>query len=118
MNAVEATASARIRHIPILDGERLVGILTENDIRHATPSALVQGNEALYRRILNETPVSRIMRRAPVTVGPDATMGRLVRLMIENKIGAVPVVEGDKLVGIVSELDVLRSYLELLQLVE
>ena len=118
INAVEATASARIRHIPILDGERLVGILSENDIKHATPSALIQGNEALYRRILTETPVSRVMRRAPITIGPDATMGRLVRLMLENKIGAVPVVEGDKLVGIISELDVLRSYLELLQLVE
>lgn len=118
VNAVEATASMRIRHIPILDGETLVGIVTENDIKHATPSALIQGNEQLYRKILNDTPVSRIMRRAPITVSPDTTMGKLVATMLDNKIGAVPVIEDGKLVGIISELDVLRSYLDVLQIVE
>jgi len=118
INAVEATSSERIRHVPVLDGERLVGIVTNNDIKHATPSPLLEGSEAHYRKILHETPVSRIMRRYPITASPDTPVADVVRLMIDNRIGAVPIVEGEKLVGIVSELDILRSYLRVLEVLE
>ena len=118
INAVEATASERIRHVPVLDGDRLVGILSQNDIKHATPSPLVEGNEAQYRTILHETPVRRIMRRAPITAPPDATLSDIIRLMVDHKIGSVPILEGQKLVGIVSELDVLRTCLRVLEIIE
>ena len=118
IEAVEATASERIRHIPVLEGEQLVGIVSMSDIRHATPSPLIEGNEADYRKILHETPVRRIMRRAPITVPPNATLASVVRRMVDHKIGAVLVTDGEQLVGIVSELDILRSYLDVLQMVE
>jgi acetoin utilization protein AcuB len=118
INAVEATASERIRHLPVLEGERLVGILTLTDIKHASPSPLVQGSKTQYRKLLAETPVSRIMRAAPYTASPDASMAEVVRLMVQNKIGAVPIVEGGKLVGIVSELDVLKTFLTVLKAIE
>jgi len=117
-HAVEATASERIRHLPILQGERLVGMVSVTDIKHATPSPLVEGNEEEYRKILNETRVSRIMRRAPITTRPEASLAEVVRLMVDNKVGALPVLEGGKLVGIVSELDILRAFLTVLEAIE
>jgi len=118
IDAFEATASERIRHMPVLDGDRLVGILSLTDIKHATPSPLLDGNKEQYDKLLNETPVRRIMRKAPITCAPDASLADVVRLMVEHKIGAVPVVEGGKLVGIVSEIDVLRTYLQVLEVFE
>lgn len=118
IRAVEATASERVRHLPVLHRGRLVGIVSASDIKHATPSPLVEGNQEEYHKVLHETPVRRIMRRAPITASPDDSLGHVVRLMVENKIGAVPIVEGGKLVGIVSEIDVLRTYLAILNVFE
>ncbi len=116
--AVKLMASEQIRHLPVLDGEALVGMVSLQDVKHATPSPLVEGNQAEYRKVLRETPVRRIMRRAPVTAGPDDTLASIVRLMIDNKIGAVPIVEDGKLVGIVSELDALKVLLDVLDATE
>jgi len=118
INAVEATASEHIRHLPVLEGETLVGILSSTDIKHAVPSPLIEGNKEEYDRVLNTTPVSRVMRRHPISVAPDATLAEVVRLMVENKVGAVLVVEDGKLVGIVSELDVLRTFQNVLEILE
>ncbi len=118
ISAVEATATERIRHLPVLQGKKLVGIISLSDIHHATPSPLVEGSGEHYHKLLHETPVSRIMRRAPITASPDASLADVVRLLIDHKIGAVPIVEGGKLVGIVSELDVLRTYLSVLEVFE
>ncbi len=118
INAVEATASERIRHLPILEGERLVGILSATDIKHAVPSPLIEGNKEEYDRVLNTTPVSRVMRRQPLSVAPEASLAEVVRLMIENKVGAILVVEDGRLVGIVSELDVLATFRKVLEILE
>lgn len=114
IRAVELTSAEHIRHLPVLDGEKLVGILSTKDIRHASPSPLVEGSQGEYHAVFHETPVSRIMRRCPITAGPDASLAQVVRLLVENKIGAVPIVEGAKLVGIVSELDVLKVFMGVL----
>jgi len=118
IRAVELTTAEHIRHLPVLDGEELVGILSIKDIKHATPSPLVEGSEAEYRRVFHETPVSRIMRRCPLTASPDDSLAGVVRLMVDNKVGAVPVVERGRLVGIVSELDVLGVFLKVLDALE
>jgi acetoin utilization protein AcuB len=118
LSAVEATASERIRHLPVLDGDRLVGMVSDRDINRAMPSALVEGSKADYARILRETPVSHIMRRDPVTAGPAATMSDIIRLMLRFKISAVPIVEGGKLVGLITDTDVISTFLEVLQAIE
>jgi acetoin utilization protein AcuB len=117
-NAVEATSSERIRHLPILDGERLVGMVSDRDIKRALPSAVIEGNKAEYDRVLNETPVRRIMRGSPITVGPTASLADVTRLMLDHRISAIPVVEGGKLVGLLTDTDVLQAFLEVLETLE
>jgi len=118
IHAVEVTASEHVRHLPVLHRGRLVGIVSLSDIKHATLSPLVEGNQEEYHQVLHDTPVRRIMRRAPITASPDDSLADVVRLMVDNKIGAVLIVEGGKLVGIVSEIDVLRTYLGILSVFE
>ena len=112
INAVEAASSERIRHLPILEGERLVGIVSDRDIKQACPSALIEDGEAEYDHILRDTPVRRIMRAWPVTIGPDTTFAESVRLMLDHRIGALPVVDGGKLLGLVTHADMLRAFLD------
>jgi len=117
-NAVEATASEQIRHLPILDGDRLVGMVSDRDIKQALPSAIIEGNKAEYDRVLRETPVRRIMRVSPITVGPSASLADVIRLMLDHRISAIPIVEGGKLVGLLTDTDVLQAFLELLETLE
>ena len=115
ISAVEALAAEGIHHLPILDGDRLVGMVTDTDIKQACPSPLIEGSETAYAAILRDTPLRRIMRAVPTTVGPDARIADVARLMISQGIRAVPVVDGHKLLGILTETDMLRVLLSLLK---
>lgn len=118
IRAVEVMEAEHIRHLPILEGDQLVGIVTIFDIKHVTPSPLIEGSQERYHQVFDKTPVSHIMRRAPITASPNASLADVVRLMIDGKATAVCVVEGKRLVGIVSELDVLNTFLEVLKALE
>lgn len=93
----------RIRHVLVMDGERLAGIVSDRDVR----GALVEG-EPLPAV---STPVRRVMSDAPVTVGPDTPLTEAARAMLEHKIGALPVVDDDRVLGIVTESDALEALL-------
>ena len=111
--AIEANQSVReamhrllsldIRHLPVLDRGVLVGMLSDRDVR-GLASATLSGevNDQL------SAAVSDLMTSDPISVDPEADIGEVIDLMIENKVGALPVVAEDKLVGIVSYVDVLR----------
>jgi len=118
LNAVEATASERIRHLPVLDGDRLVGMVSDRDIKQALPSALIEGTEAQYEQILHETQVGRVMRCKPVTATPNTSMASVIRLMLKYTISAVPILEEGKLVGLITDTDVLRAFLGVLEVLD
>jgi len=97
----------RIRHLPVLDddGEAVVGILSQRDMfRGALAHALGYG-ETAQRRMLGLLVVKEVMTSQVVTVAPDAPLSDAARTMVERKIGCLPVVDGDKLVGILTESD-------------
>ena len=98
----------RIGHLPVVEGDKLVGLITRNDLLHASSSFL--SDHASERDvIIHKVQASRIMQRELITVGPDDTLAEVTRIMWEAKIGCVPVVEeGGKLVGLVTEADFLR----------
>jgi CBS domain-containing protein len=98
----------RIRHLPVLDEGRVVGVVSQRDLfRSALAAALGYGENA-QKRLLRTIRVKEVMSEPPITVSPEATAKEAIRLMLERKIGCLPVVEGHTLVGIVTETDILR----------
>jgi acetoin utilization protein AcuB len=94
----------RLRHLPVVDDRgRLVGIVSDRDLTQV-PFAPTRAGQAVPIGM----PVERIMTAAVVSVRPDDDVGEAARLMWEHKIGALPVVEKGRLVGILSEIDLMR----------
>jgi acetoin utilization protein AcuB len=98
----------RIRRLPVVDRGRLVGIVTLGDIRGAAPSEATTLTIFERHYLLNKVTVEKIMTWEPITIKPDATIRQAAQLMLEHKIGGLPVVENDTLVGIITESDIFR----------
>lgn len=113
--AVTLLGKHHIRHLPVTNGPRLVGMVTDRDIRRAQPGLLLGIGREDYEQVLLDTPVSRIMTREPVTVTEDTPLVDAVRLMVEKKFGSLPVVRGEELIGIFTEIDALKLLLEKLE---
>lgn len=99
----------RIRHLPVVDDGQLVGIVTDRDVRTVQPSPATSFAVGEIRFLLEKLLVGEVMTRSVITVGPDEPLADAVRLMLENKIGGLPVVAEGRLVGILTELDLLRA---------
>ena len=113
--AVELVIGRHIRHMPVLDGAgHLVGIATDRDVKRALPSPLSATAAEEYEAILDTTPLARVMTREPLTVAPETPLADAVNIMLNNRIGGLPVVEDGKLMGILTERDVLRVCVDLL----
>ncbi len=95
----------RIRHMPVLEDGNLVGLVTQRDLfRGALLKALGYGSKA-EQTMLDTLAVKEVMAMDLVTIAPDATLQEAAQIMIERKIGCLPVVENEKLVGILTEGD-------------
>jgi acetoin utilization protein AcuB len=113
--AIPMLGKHHIRHLPVLSGSRLVGMVTDRDIRRAQPGLLLGIGREDYEDVLLKTPVSRIMTREPVTVTEDTPVVDAVRLIVEKRFGSLPVVRGEELVGIFTEIDALKLLLQRLE---
>lgn len=112
--AEELMADNNIRQIPVVNGRELVGIVTDRDLRAFLSNAVETDGDARERVL--RTAVATIMTTEPLYVGPDDDLKDAVEMLIEEKFGAIPVVdEAEGLVGIVSYVDVLRCFLEQLK---
>jgi acetoin utilization protein AcuB len=100
-----------IRHLPVTTGRVLVGMVSDRDIRLASPSLLSGIAKADYERVLEDTPIARIMTREPFTVQEDTSLVDAVKVLIEKKFGGLPVVNGRELVGIFTQIDALKILL-------
>ena len=113
-DVVEIMRRKKIRHLPVVESGKLVGIVTDRDVKRALPSVF-SGDQEEYDRVLNDTPVDKVMTRDPYTVGPRDEVKEALKVMIERKIGAVPVVSDAALVGIVTDIDFLKAFLKTLK---
>jgi acetoin utilization protein AcuB len=112
--ADELMNTNKIRQLPVVKGKELVGIVTDRDIRSFLSGSLLESPEARERALASE--VREIMTTEPITVSPDDDLQEAVELMIDEKIGGIPVVdEAEGLVGIVTYVDILRCFLNRLQ---
>ena len=113
--AVMLEMRRKIRHIPIVDNGKLVGIVTDRDIKRAMPSLLTGTDRETHERVMKATKVSQIMTKSPLTTSPDTPLKDAVRVLCERKFGALPVVQGGEVVGILTETDLLRAFLKVLE---
>jgi acetoin utilization protein AcuB len=106
------------RHVPIVDGGKLVGIVSDRDIKQSmiSASSMTEGRER--ERLLDELTAGQIMARAVVTIGPMFAVEDAARLMATRKISALPVTDEDRLVGIVTETDVLQLFVRAMGVLE
>ena len=108
-DAVDLLLSRHIRHLPVVDADlRLVGIVTDRDVKRATPSLHSGVDRTAYERVLDETRVAQFMTKDPWVVSPGTTVKEAARVLIDSKVGALPVVDDGRLVGIISDIDLLR----------
>lgn len=100
----------RIRHLPVVSGENLAGIISERDLfRSSLAQALGYGNKDT-REVMKTLRIKDVMVKQMVTVPPDMDLKDAVALMVDRKIGCLPVVEGTKLLGLITETDILLQY--------
>jgi acetoin utilization protein AcuB len=112
--ADELMNTNKIRQVPVVQGRDLVGIVTDRDIRSFFSGSLLEGVEAREEAL--NTEVREIMTTEPMSVSSDDDLQEAIELMIDEKIGGIPVVdEAEGLVGIVTYVDVLRCFLNRLQ---
>jgi CBS domain-containing protein len=97
-----------IRRLPVVEKNgRLLGIVTLGDIRGAQPSEATSLSVWEMNYLLAKLKLKEIMTRDPVTIEPDATIGEAARLMLENKVSGLPVVDSDhKVIGVITESDI------------
>ena len=107
MRGLEVMRMNKIRRIPIMLGEKLIGLLTEGDLKRAEPSTLSESEED-FNRVMDDTPVSRIMIKDPVTVDRDALLVDAARTLLNQRFGALPVISDGRLVGILTDVDLMR----------
>jgi acetoin utilization protein AcuB len=113
-DALRLTRERRIRHLPVVEAGELVGMVSDRDVRLAMPSPLTEPDDQRVA-FLDRTPVSAVMRREVVTVGPFDTVEDAAKEMRRRRIGAIPVVDAaGRLLGILSESDVLDAFVEML----
>lgn len=99
-----------IRHLPVVEGERLIGIVTDWDIRLSLPPSMGPLTVWEINTRLARLTVGEVMTREVLTIAPDRPLEEAARVMLEHRIGALPVVEQGRLLGILTETDLLRAF--------
>src|SRR6185437_14025724 len=103
----------RIRHLVVTsDGGELLGIVTDRDIRLNLPSQATSLSVWEMNYLLTRLTVEKVMTTSVITVGPDRSARDAAELMLDHRIGALPVVDGGRLIGIVTETDLLRAFVK------
>ncbi|CAM4126293.1 CBS domain-containing protein [Streptococcus penaeicida] len=100
-----------VRRLPVLDNGKLVGLVTAGTMADATPSKATSLSIYEMNYLLNKTKIKDIMLKKVITIGPDASLEDAIYLMLEHKIGVLPVMHEEKLCGIITDRDVFKAFL-------
>lgn len=102
----------RIRHLPVVDGTRLVGIVSERDLFRSSLAQALGYATKDTRDLMKTLHIKDVMVTGVITIPPDTEVCEATKMMIEEKIGCLPVVENNLLVGLITETDVLLQYIK------
>lgn len=104
----------KVGRLPVLDGNnKLVGIVTERDLANATPSAATTLSIYEMEQLLSQLKVEKVMQKKVITIAEDVVIEEAARIMVDNNISALPVMHNDVLVGIVSDGDLFKLFINL-----
>jgi acetoin utilization protein AcuB len=110
--AAQIMKKGGFRRLPVVKEGRLIGIITDRDLKEAMPSDATSLSIWELNYLISRLTVGEIMTRDPITVADTMPLQAAAKLMLEHKIGGLPVVHDDKLVGIVTVTDVLKAFLK------
>ncbi len=103
LKAMELMRKASIRHLPVVEGSEFRGLVTEGVLRQASLLSMI-----------DRVSIKDVMIKSPVTISPDASIEEAARLIFNRKIGGLPVVRGKELVGIITTVDILRAFVQMM----
>ena len=103
----------RVRHFPVLDDGQVVGVVSQRDLYKASLGSVMKYGEKAQRAFLEGLAVKEVMNDPAITIAPHASVQEAARVMMEKKIGCLPVLEGAQLVGIITETDMLKLVAEM-----
>jgi len=112
LEARQLMVGRRIRHLLVTEDDKLLGIVTDRDIRLSLPSPATSLSVWEINYLVARMTVASVMTATVITVDPRRDAREAARLMLYHKIGALPVVDGGELVGIITETDLLRAYVK------
>ena len=108
----------KIRWLPVLNSDKLVGIVTLGDLREAKASDATTLSIYELNYLMDRLTAKDLMTPKPITIAPDATIAEAARLMVEHKIGGLPVIDQGVLVGLITETDLCRVLMSQSEIVE
>ncbi len=113
-DAINLLKKHKIRRLPVLKKGKLIGIISDRDLKEASPSKVTSLDIWELHYLMSKIIVKQIMTKNPVTVSPETTLERAAILMFDNKIGGLPVIDKEnKLVGILTEQDVFKALINI-----
>ncbi len=118
LEAIKLLKEKGFRRLPVLENGRLVGIVTDKDLKEAMPSKATTLSVWELNYLLAKLTVSEVMAKPVITVQAEEPLEEAALLMEEYKVGGLPVLEGDRLVGMITITDVLRSFIEVMGMKE
>lgn len=111
--AIEVMRKNKVRKLPVMQGGKLVGVVSQSDIDRASPSLTTSFSAGEVAYLFTKLKISQVMTRNPITISPDALLEEAAILMRDRKIEMLPVLDGDRLVGVITESDLLDAFIEL-----
>ena len=118
MEAMQLLREQGFRRLPVVDRGKLVGIVTDRDLKSASASQASSLSVYELNYLLSKLVVEQVMKHPVLTVGPDDPIEKAATLMEEHKVSGLPVVRGDEVLGILTITDILKAFVQILKLNE
>ncbi len=115
LDAAMVFVRSSFRHLPVLQGKKLMGIITERDVKQFAPSLLSRTTPEEYNTIMETTPISRVMTKNPITLQPGQSMFEAARILHNRRVGCLPVVENGELAGIITTTDLIGLLIRIME---